>query len=149
MGAAMQILVLHGPNLNLLGTREPEVYGRETLEDINRRLASEATRRSVEIAFFQSNHEGALIDRLHQAKEEGVSGIIINPGAYTHTSIALRDAISGVSIPAVEVHLSNIHAREAFRHHSYIAAVAVGQICGFGSAGYLLALDGLLSTLKR
>jgi len=145
----MQILVLHGPNLNLLGTREPEVYGRESLEDINRRLASEAAKRSVQIACFQSNHEGALIDRIHLAKEEGVSGIIINPGAYTHTSIALRDAISGVAIPTVEVHLSNIHAREAFRHHSYIAAVAVGQVCGFGSAGYLLALDGLLSTLKR
>jgi len=145
----MQILVLHGPNLNLLGTREPEVYGRESLEDINCRLASEAARRSVEIAFFQSNHEGALIDRIHKAKEEGVIGLIINPGAYTHTSIALRDAISGVAIPAVEVHLSNIHAREAFRQHSYIAAVAVGQICGFGSAGYLLALDGLLTTLKR
>jgi len=145
----MQILVLHGPNLNLLGSREPEVYGRETLDDINRRIASEAAAKSVSIAFFQSNHEGALIDRIHQAREEGVAGIIINPGGYTHTSIALRDAISAVSIPAVEVHLSNIHAREAFRHHSYIAAVAVGQVCGFGSAGYLLALDGLLSTLKR
>jgi len=145
----MQILVMHGPNLNLLGTREPEVYGRETLDDINRRLASEAAKRSLEIAFFQSNHEGALIDRIHQARVEGVAGIIINPGGYTHTSIALRDAISAVAIPTVEVHLSNIHAREAFRHHSCLAAVAIGQICGFGSAGYLLAMDGLLSTLKR
>jgi len=145
----MQILVLHGPNLNLLGVREPEVYGRETLDDINRRLKLMAAERSVELACFQSNHEGELIDRIQQARSEGVAGIIINPGGLTHTSIALRDAISAVAIPTVEIHLSNIHAREPFRHHSYLAPVAVGQICGFGSAGYLLALDGLLATLKR
>jgi 3-dehydroquinate dehydratase-2 len=145
----MHILVLHGPNLNLLGTREPEVYGRETLDDINRRLAALAAEQSVSIACFQSNHEGELIDRIHQAKKEGVAGIIINPGGLTHTSVALRDSISAVAIPTVEVHLSNIHAREAFRHHSYLAPVAVGQICGFGPSGYLLALSGLLTTLKR
>lgn len=145
----MQILVLHGPNLNLLGCREPEVYGRDTLADINSRLESLAAEHSVSLACFQSNHEGALIDRIHQAKVEGIAGIVINPGGLTHTSISLRDAISAVAIPTVEVHLSNIHAREAFRQHSYIAPVAVGQICGFGAAGYLLALNGLLTTLKR
>jgi 3-dehydroquinate dehydratase-2 len=145
----MEILVLHGPNLNLLGTREPEVYGRETLADINRRVAELAKEFGVSPTFFQSNYEGQLIDRIHQAREQSVAGIIINPGGLTHTSVSLRDAIAGVAIPTVEVHLSNIFAREAFRHHSFITPVAVGQVCGFGSDGYLLALRGLLSKIKQ
>ena len=144
----MKILVLHGPNLNLLGTREPELYGSETMEDINGSLRVLATDYGVEIDCFQSNHEGALIDRIHQAREEKVDGILFNPGGLTHTSVSLRDAISSVSIPVVEVHLSNIHAREPFRHHSHIAPVAIGQVCGFGSIGYNLALQGLLARLR-
>ncbi|PLX85753.1 MAG: type II 3-dehydroquinate dehydratase [Desulfuromonas sp.] len=145
----MEILVLHGPNLNLLGVREPEVYGRETLEDIDERLRARGNERGVEMSFFQSNHEGHLIDRIHRARQEGAAGMLINPGGLTHTSVALRDAVSGVGLPTVEVHLSNVHAREDFRHHSYLAPVALGQICGFGAASYELALDGLLGILKR
>ncbi|OQY19822.1 MAG: type II 3-dehydroquinate dehydratase [Desulfobacteraceae bacterium 4572_35.1] len=146
----MKILVLHGPNLNMLGIREPGIYGDETLDTINDKiLAYAATKNySLEVEFFQSNHEGVLIDRIHAGFNDGVSGIVINPGGLTHTSVALRDAISAVHIPTVEVHLSNVHARESFRHHSYIAPVAIGQIAGFGSTGYLMALDGLLSCLS-
>jgi len=135
------VLVLHGPNLNLLGTREPEVYGATTLADINAALAERAAARGVTLAHFQSNHEGALVDRIHAAKSEGIEFIIINPAAYTHTSVALRDALAGVVIPYIEVHLSNVHRREPFRHHSYLADQAVGVICGLGWRGYLAALD--------
>jgi 3-dehydroquinate dehydratase-2 len=144
----MRILVLHGPNLNLLGTREPDVYGRTTLADIDRDLANLATRLGVTVETFQSNHEGALIDRIHAAAREGVTGMLINPGAYTHTSIALRDAIAAVALPTVEVHLSNIHARESFRRRSQIAPVAIAQVAGFGAAGYGLALQGLVARLQ-
>lgn len=136
-----KVLVLHGPNLNLLGTREPETYGHTTLDDIDAALAGRATRAGIELATFQSNHEGALVDRIHSARTEGVEFIVINPAAYTHTSVALRDALAGVAIPFVEVHLSNVHRRESFRHHSYFSDVAVGVICGLGWQGYLLALD--------
>lgn len=139
--APRSVLVLHGPNLNLLGTREPEVYGATTLADINAALAERARARGVTLAHFQSNHEGALVDRIHAAKGEGVEFIIINPAAYTHTSVALRDALAGVAIPYIEVHLSNVHRREPFRHHSYLADQAVGVICGLGWRGYLAALD--------
>lgn len=139
--ALRNVLVLHGPNLNLLGTREPEVYGATTLADINAALVERAQARGVTLAHFQSNHEGALVDRVHAAKSEGVEFIIINPAAYTHTSVALRDALAGVVIPYIEVHLSNVHRREPFRHHSYLADQAVGVICGLGWRGYLAALD--------
>lgn len=148
-GAGCKILVLHGPNLNLLGTREPEIYGGETLQDVDNGLNSLAQELSVELDTFQSNHEGELIDRIHAAREQGVCGILINPGGLTHTSVALRDALAAVTIPAVEVHLSNVHARESFRHHSYISPVAVGQICGFGVASYHLALRGLVMHLAK
>jgi 3-dehydroquinate dehydratase-2 len=145
--ARVSILVLQGPNLNLLGTREPDVYGSETLDDIHSGLLLVAHESGVDLAFYQSNHEGQLIDRIHQARIDGVDGIIINPAGYTHTSVALRDALVAVQIPTVEVHLSNIHSRESFRQHSYVAPVALAQICGFGAAGYELALRGLCSRL--
>lgn len=142
------ILVLHGPNLNLLGTREPKVYGHETLADIDRQLAGIARKAGVSLHAFQSNSEGALVDRVHQAGRDKVGFIIINPAAYTHTSVALRDALAGVAIPFIEVHLSNVHAREPFRHHSYFSGIAVGVICGLGSAGYRAALEFALARLR-
>jgi 3-dehydroquinate dehydratase-2 len=138
------VLILHGPNLNLLGTREPEIYGRESLADIDARLSAAGAQAGVRIDSFQSNHEGALVDRIQQAGKDGVDFIVINPAAYTHTSVALRDALSAVRIPFVEVHLSNVHAREAFRHRSFVSDIAVGTICGLGSRGYDLALAYVL-----
>jgi 3-dehydroquinate dehydratase-2 len=143
-----RVLILHGPNLNLLGQREPDVYGQQTLADINESLSLLAIELDAEIDAFQSNHEGDLIDRIHAAKNDGFIGIIINPGGLTHTSVALRDAISSVDLPVIETHLSNIHARESFRHHSYVAGVVVGQVSGFGAMSYQLALRGLLAHLK-
>jgi 3-dehydroquinate dehydratase II len=142
------VLVLHGPNLNLLGSREPKLYGRETLAQINRRLEARARAAGVGLACFQSNHEGALIDRVQQAKAEGMGFIVINPAAFTHTSVALRDALTAVSIPFLEVHLSNIHAREPWRAHSHFTAIAVGSVLGLGSLGYDLALDYAIARLK-
>jgi 3-dehydroquinate dehydratase-2 len=143
----MKILILHGPNLNLLGVREPGVYGQETLASINDRLENLASLEGVEVRCVQSNHEGVLVDEI-QAAREWADGILINPGAYTHTSVAIRDAVAAVGLPAVEVHLSNVHAREPFRHHSYIAPVALGQICGFGPNSYLLGLRALIDHLR-
>jgi 3-dehydroquinate dehydratase-2 len=142
--ASKTVLVLHGPNLNLLGTRQPDIYGRETLADINRRLVALGKEAGVTVICFQSNQEGALIDRVHLAKKQQVTAIIINPAGYTHTSVALRDALAGVAIPFTEVHLSNIHAREPFRRHSYFSDLAAGTICGLGSHGYELALQFIL-----
>lgn len=139
-----KILVLQGPNLNLLGSREPEIYGRETLADINRRLIAKGKAAGVSVTCFQSNHEGALIDRVQQSKNQQITFIILNPAGFTHTSVALRDALAGVAIPFIEVHLSNIHAREPFRRHSYFSDVAAGTICGLGSCGYELALQFIL-----
>ena len=144
MRGRKKILVLHGPNLNLLGSREPEIYGREALADINRGLIAQGKAAGVTVTCFQSNQEGALIDRVQQSRKERVTSIIINPAGLTHTSIALRDALAAVAVPFIEVHLSNIHAREAFRRHSYFSDQAVGTICGLGSRGYELALQFIL-----
>lgn len=144
----MHILVLSGPNLNLLGRREPQVYGHTTLADVHRQLAEQADQLGVRLSCFQSNGEGALIDRIHAAMDEGVDGIVFNPGAYTHTSVALRDALAGVAIPFVEVHLSNVHAREPFRHKSLLAPVSLGQVAGFGAASYGLGLRGIVDWLR-
>jgi len=143
-----RLLVLHGPNLNLLGTREPEIYGSDTLADIDARLQAEASAAGHELVCRQSNAEHELIDLVHQAKPQGVRFIIINPGAFTHTSIALRDALLGVGIPFVEVHLSNVHAREPFRQHSYLSDVARGVITGLGARGYGYALQYAIATLE-
>jgi 3-dehydroquinate dehydratase II len=142
------ILVLNGPNLNLLGSREPEVYGHTTLADIEQILAQQAKTAGTELTCFQSNAEFALIERIHQARQDGVDFIIINPAAFTHTSVAIRDAILGVNIPFIEVHISNVHAREAFRAHSYFSDKAVGVICGLGPQGYEFALASALEQLK-
>jgi len=142
-----RLLVLHGPNLNLLGTREPEVYGRVTLEQIDQALVARAQEAGVELLTFQSNHEGHLVDRVQAARAEAVEFVLINPAAYTHTSVALRDALAGVGIPFVEIHLSNVHRREPFRHHSYFSDLAEGVICGLGWKGYLYALEFALERL--
>ena len=147
MSEVLQILVLHGPNLNLLGTREVGTYGSTTLEEINNSLERLAKSLDAELTVDQSNHEGVLVDRIHAAMGKQ-AGLLINPGAYTHTSIAIRDAVAGTSLPTVEVHLSNIHQREAFRHQSYLAPVAIGQIAGFGPFSYQLGLRALVNFLR-
>jgi 3-dehydroquinate dehydratase-2 len=148
-GNTARILVLQGPNLNLLGRREPGVYGRATLADIHQAMAARARAAAVRLETFQSNSEGELIDRVQAAASEGVEFIIVNPAAYTHTSVALRDALAAVDIPFIEVHLSNVHAREAFRKHSYFSDLAVGVITGFGAQGYQLALEAALTRLTE
>ncbi|WP_423680842.1 type II 3-dehydroquinate dehydratase [Undibacterium sp. WLHG33] len=144
---ARKLLLLNGPNLNLLGTREPAVYGSTTLADIEAAAQAQAAAAGAELISFQSNHEGALIDRIHAARAENVDAIVINPGGLTHTSVALRDALAGVAIPFVEIHISNIHQRESFRHHSFLSAIAKGVICGLGTDGYRLAIDFSLKNI--
>ncbi|MEM6611708.1 MAG: type II 3-dehydroquinate dehydratase [Cyanobacteria bacterium P01_C01_bin.72] len=144
----INVLVLHGPNLNLLGLREPEVYGAITLAQIDDSLKENAAKLQIEIDCLQSNHEGVLVDAIHNARDKH-QGILINPGAYTHTSVALRDALAAVMLPTVEVHLSNIYRREGFRHHSYIAPIAIGQISGFGADSYRLGLQALVNHLRK
>ena len=145
----MSVLVLHGPNLNLLGTREPTIYGSTTLDQINADLVKLGADRGISLQTFQSNHEGALLDRIHQARTDGTRFMVINPAAFTHTSVALRDAMAGVAIPFVEVHLSNVHKREAFRHHSYFSDLAEAVMAGFGPAGYRYAVDFAFSRLAN
>ncbi len=139
----MKIMVLNGPNLNLLGTREVSVYGAETLSGIERMVAAKAAQSGTQVDFFQSNHEGEIVERIHAVRSEAVDGIIINPAAFTHTSVAIRDALLAVAVPFVEVHISNVAAREEFRQVNYFSDVAAGTIAGFGCYGYVLALDGL------
>ncbi len=143
-----KILVLHGPNLNLLGMREPEIYGRETLDDINEMLEKQAAAQGVEVEFLQSNHEGVLVDAIQQAPGNGVAFIILNAAAFTHYSIAIRDAIAAIEVPVIEVHISNVHTREEFRHHSVIAPVVMGQILGFGIDSYFGAMAVALKKIK-
>jgi 3-dehydroquinate dehydratase II len=145
----MDVLVINGPNLNTLGTREPDIYGTTTLADIEAGLVAQGAAAGVSVATFQSNHEGEIIDRLHAASGDGTRFIIINPGAFTHTSVAIRDAFAAVAIPFVEVHISNVHAREDFRKHSYLSDVAVGVLTGFGVRGYTLALDFAIGRLRE
>lgn len=141
---AKKLLLLNGPNLNLLGSREPEVYGATTLGEVERAAMAQAKAAGASLECFQSNHEGALIDRIHKATVDGIDAIVINPGGLTHTSVALRDALAGVAIPFIEVHISNIYQRESFRHHSFLSGIAVGSICGLGTDGYRLAIDFVL-----
>ena len=143
-----KVLVINGPNLNLLGTREPHIYGSTTLADVEAGLRAQAKELGLELDCFQSNHEGAIVDRIHQARLEGVKFVLINPGAYTHTSVAIRDAFGGVAIPFVEVHISNVHKREAFRHHSYLSDIAEAVMAGFGTQGYHLALQFIAAKLR-
>ncbi|GAA6168752.1 type II 3-dehydroquinate dehydratase [Sessilibacter corallicola] len=143
------LLVLHGPNLNLLGTREPEIYGTLTLDDINQQLKQLASSKGFDLESFQSNAEHELINRIHQARTDGVKFIVINPAAFTHTSVALRDALAGVDIPFIEVHLSNVHAREQFRRHSYFSDTAIGVICGLGAKGYEFALEAAIAHIEK
>jgi 3-dehydroquinate dehydratase-2 len=148
-GASMakSVYVLNGPNLNLLGTREPETYGRATLKDVERRCRDRATFHQLGLEFRQSNHEGDLIDWIHEAGAKNAVGIVLNPGGYTHTSVSIRDAVATVNVPVVEVHVSNIFARDHFRHHSHVAPVARASLCGFGIEGYALAIDGLAALI--
>lgn len=143
-----KVLVINGPNLNLLGSREPHIYGSTTLADVENGLRAQAAELGLELDCFQSNHEGAIVDRIHQARGEGVGFVIINPGAYTHTSVAIRDAFGGVAIPFVEVHISNVHKREPFRHDSYLSDIADAVMAGFGTLGYGLALQFVASRLR-
>ena len=142
-----KILLLNGPNLNLLGMREPQTYGHDTLADVEANVAKIGAERGVAIECFQSNHEGALIDRIHSARLDGTSHIVINPGGLTHTSVALRDALAGVAIPFFEVHVSNVHGRESFRHHSFLSGIAAGVIVGFGVSGYAMAVNAAIDRL--
>ncbi len=144
---AKNLLLINGPNLNLLGTREPEVYGATTLAEIEKAAVAQVQEMGATLAHFQSNHEGELLDRIHAARGEGVDAIVINPGGFTHTSVALRDALAGVAIPFVEVHISNIHKRESFRHHSYLSDIATGVVCGLGVDGYRYAIAFALNKL--
>lgn len=144
-----KVLVMNGPNLNLLGTREPHIYGATTLNDVNQRMVELGKQLALEVDTFQSNYEGALVERVHQAQQEGVKFVVINPAAYTHTSVALRDAFKGVGMPLVEVHISNVHSREPFRHHSYFSDIAVGAVIGLGVYGYEAALNFAANYLRE